>query len=34
MTMVWIYVDTRYRVGHPDHVKVFADPDARMARSV
>lgn len=26
MTMVWIYVDSRHRVGHPDHLKVFADP--------
>ena len=25
---VWIYVDTRYRVGHPDHIKAFADPEA------
>ena len=25
MTTVWIYVDTRYRVGHPDYLKVFAD---------
>ena len=23
---VWIYVDTRYRVGHPDHIKAFGDP--------
>jgi hypothetical protein len=21
---VWIDVDTRYRVGHPDHIKAFA----------
>jgi hypothetical protein len=28
MTTVWIYVDTRYQVGHPDHLKVFADEDA------
>ena len=21
--MVWIYVDTNHRVGHPDHLKVF-----------
>ena len=26
--MVWIYVDTNHRVGHPDHLKVFATPDA------
>jgi hypothetical protein len=25
---IWIYVDTRYHVGHPDHIKPFADPDA------
>jgi hypothetical protein len=25
---VWIYVDTRCRVGHPDHIKAFADPEA------
>jgi hypothetical protein len=28
MTTVWIYVDTRYRAGHPDHLKVFANPVA------
>ena len=28
MTTVWIYVDTNHRVGHPDHLKVFATPDA------
>ena len=28
MTTVWIYVDTRYHVGHPDHLKVFANPVA------
>jgi hypothetical protein len=27
MTTVWIYVDTRYRVGHPDHIKAFATPE-------
>jgi hypothetical protein len=27
MKTVWIYVDTRYRVGHPDHLKVFASPE-------
>ena len=26
--MVWIYVDTNHYVGHPDHLKVFATPDA------
>jgi hypothetical protein len=26
MTTVWIYVDTKYHVGHPDHLKVFANP--------
>jgi hypothetical protein len=25
MTTVWIYVDTKYPVGHPDHLKVFAN---------
>jgi hypothetical protein len=25
---VWIYVDTRYHVGHPNHIKAFADPEA------
>jgi hypothetical protein len=25
---VWIYVDTNYQVGHPDHLKVFADDEA------
>ncbi len=24
MTTVWIYVDTNYYVGHPDHLKAFA----------
>jgi hypothetical protein len=28
MTPVWIYVDTRYHPGHPDHLKVFANPVA------
>jgi hypothetical protein len=28
MTKIWIYVDTRYHVGHPDHIKAFADPEA------
>ena len=28
MTTVWIYVDTRYYPGHPDHIKVFANPVA------
>ena len=28
MTTVWIYVDTKYHVGHPDHLKVFANPVA------
>ena len=26
--MVWVYVDTNHYVGHPDHLKVFATPDA------
>ena len=25
---VWIYVDSRYHVGHADHIKAFADPAA------
>jgi hypothetical protein len=28
MTTVWIYVDTRYPVGDPGHLKVFADEEA------
>ena len=28
MATVWIYVDTRYHPGHPDHLKVFANPVA------
>jgi hypothetical protein len=28
MTTVWIYVDTRYPVGHLDHLKVFATQEA------
>ena len=28
MTTVWIYVDTKYLPGHPDYVKVFANPVA------
>ena len=28
MTTVWIYVDARYHPGHPDHLKVFANPVA------
>jgi hypothetical protein len=27
MTTVWIYVDTRYHVGDPGHLKVFANPE-------
>jgi hypothetical protein len=26
--MVWIHVDTNHQVGHPDHLKVFANPEA------
>lgn len=26
--LIWIYVDTNHQVGHPDHLKVFADPEA------
>jgi hypothetical protein len=26
---VWIYVDTRKQVGDKDHLKVFADEEAR-----
>jgi hypothetical protein len=25
--MVWVYVDTNHRVGHPDHLRVFATPE-------
>jgi hypothetical protein len=32
MRTVWIYVDTRYNVGHPDHLKVFATPEAADTR--
>jgi hypothetical protein len=28
MKTIWIYVDTRYHVGHPDHIKAFASPAA------
>ena len=28
MKTVLIYVDTNYEVGHPDHLRVFADSDA------
>ena len=28
MRTVWIYVDTNYEAGHPDHLKVFLDPNA------
>jgi hypothetical protein len=28
MTMLWIYVDTNHNAGHPDHLKVFATPEA------
>jgi hypothetical protein len=28
MTTVWIYVDTNKDVGEPDHLKVFATPEA------
>jgi len=28
MTTVWIYVNTRYHPGHPDHLQVFANPVA------
>ena len=28
MTTIWIYVDTRYHPGHPDHLRVFANPVA------
>jgi hypothetical protein len=27
MKAVWIYVGTRYHVGHPDHIEAFADPE-------
>ena len=28
MKTVWIYVDTRYHVGHPDNIKAIADHEA------
>jgi hypothetical protein len=28
MTTVWIYVDTRYSVGDPGHLKVFVDEES------
>ena len=28
MTTIWVYVDTRYRAGHPDDLKVFINPVA------
>jgi hypothetical protein len=28
--MVWIYVDTEHYVGHPDHLKLFANPEAAV----
>ena len=28
MKSIWIFIDTRYRVGHPDHIKAFASPAA------
>ena len=28
MTTVWIYVDTRFHVGHPGYLKVFAGEEA------
>jgi hypothetical protein len=28
MKSVRIYINTRHHVGHPDHVKAFADPEA------
>jgi hypothetical protein len=27
-TLVWIYVNANHQVGHPDHLKVFATPEA------
>jgi hypothetical protein len=33
MKTIWIYVDTRYHVGHPDHIKAFSDPEAADERS-
>jgi hypothetical protein len=32
MTTVWIYVDTRYHVGDPGHLKVFVDEEAANRR--
>ncbi|MEH2543238.1 MULTISPECIES: hypothetical protein [unclassified Bradyrhizobium] len=31
MKTVWIYVDTSKDVGDPDHLKVFASPEAADA---
>jgi hypothetical protein len=28
MKTIWIYVDTRDHVGHPGHIKGFANPEA------
>jgi hypothetical protein len=28
LSLAWIYVDTNHQVGHPDHLKVFANPQA------
>jgi hypothetical protein len=28
METVWIYVDTNHKVGHPDHIRVFATSEA------
>jgi hypothetical protein len=28
---VWVYVNARHPVGHPDHLQIFADLDAANA---
>jgi hypothetical protein len=33
MKTVWIYVDTRYHVGHPDRIEAFAIPKPRSGGS-
>jgi hypothetical protein len=29
MITIWTYADTRYRVGHPDHIEAFANPETQ-----
>jgi hypothetical protein len=30
--VVWVYTDTNHQVGHPDHLKVLATPEAADER--